>query len=91
MLKHWIIEKSVEVHKVIRPKSRQQPYVRKTSKLPLKIEKQAGGGAGGAGGAGGGVGGGMSGMTTTGAGKGVITVGMGSYPKRRKKKKTLRA
>jgi len=70
--------KSVEVHKVVRPKSRQQPYIRKTSRLPMKIEKQAGGVGGGVGG----------GMTTTGAGKGVITVGMGSYPKRRKKKKT---
>lgn len=36
------------------------------------------------GGAGGGVGGGM---TTSGTGAGVITTGMGSYPKRRKRKK----
>jgi len=35
----------------------------------------------------GGVGGGMSGMTTSGRGAGLVTVGMGSYPKTRKKKK----
>ena len=29
---------------------------------------------------------GISGMTTTGTGKGVVTIGMGSYPKTRKRK-----
>lgn len=42
-------------------------------KLPKKIKKSMGGG--------------MSGMTTTSGGQGVITVGMGSYPKTRKKRK----
>jgi hypothetical protein len=63
------IRKSMETHRIVRPKTRQKSYLRRSPKL---IEKM----------------GGMGGMTTTGTGAGVVTIGMGSYPKKRKKRKT---
>ena len=72
---HYEINKSLEIHKIVRPASRKS-YLRINKKR--LIEKMGGGG-------------GMGGMTTGGTGAGVITVGMGSYPKRRKKKKINKA
>lgn len=74
---HYEINKSLEIHKIVRPATRKS-YLRVNKKR--LIEKMNGGG-----GVGGGVGGGLS--TAMGHGGDVTTVGMGSYPKKRKKKR----